>query len=312
MEPWLLTVMAFAAAFALVPAVDALILVPMQRMKLIRRRLVLDAAADAPARHLLRRHADDSSWLARAGAPGLFVLQAGFRPEGQLAQKLLGFAAPALTAALVAMAVVDPGWALVAVIAAIALIILALRQLRRRRLDRFGRALPDVIDVIVRDLRAGLPLAKALGSVARIFPNAIGTEFETVASEVAHGADIAGAFGRLSARVGHPELDLLLAALQIGFQTGGDLTPILTKLSTTIRKRLHLQQKLHALSAEMRLSAHILTALPVVVFVLINLLSPGYYGEVWHLDTVWTVLIGCAVALVIGNLVVRRMIDRQF
>jgi tight adherence protein B len=311
-EPWLVTVIGFAAAFALVPAVDALLLAPMQRARVIHRRLVVDAQADAPAPRRLSRHADDVSWLARAGAPGLFVLQAGIRPDGPLARKLLGVGAPAAAAVLAGLAVVDPAWALIALAAALTSTVLALRQLRRRRLDRFGRALPDVIDIIVRDLRAGLPLAKALGSVGRLVPGAIGAEFEIVASEVAYGADIAEAFGRLSARVGHAEIDLMLAALQIGFQTGGDLTPILTKLSATIRKRLHLRRKLHALSAEMRLSAHILTALPVVVFALINLFSPLYYSEVWHLDIVWMVLLGCAVAMVAGNLVVRRLIDRQF
>jgi tight adherence protein B len=185
----------------------------------------------------------------------------------------------------------------------------SLTMLRGRRLKRFGLQFPDAIDIIVRSLRAGHPVPIAIGMVAREMPDPIGTEFGIVADEVTYGADLETAMRNLYFRVGQDDLPLFVTAVAIQGSTGGNLGEILQNLSTVIRQRFKMRRKIKSLAAEGRMSALMLSSLPIGVFLMIQLVSPDFYSSVWQFSLT-KITLGCAIGwMFVGNLVMYRMVN---
>lgn len=194
-------------------------------------------------------------------------------------------------------------------LAAALLVGLYLRLSRARRLARFGEQLPEVLDIVVRSLRAGHPLQVSLGLVAREVPEPAGPEFALLVDEVAYGRSVTEALDHLYQRVGYPELRFFVAATAIAHQTGGNLGEILSRLSRMLRERFRLMRRVRALSAEGRFSGYALSVLPVALFVLITLVSPSYYAEFWRSTAALTVVAVSLGLLVLGNLVIYRLVN---
>lgn len=188
-------------------------------------------------------------------------------------------------------------------------LILWLRIKRKRRMARFGEQLPEVIDVIVRSLRAGHPLPVSLSLVARETPEPAGPEFALVVDEVSYGRSLAEALDNLHNRVGYPELRFLVAAVSIAQQTGGNLGEVLSRLARMLRDRFRLMRRVRALSAEGRFSGLALSVLPVALFGVINLVSPVYYTEFWRSAAASTVLGVSLGLLALGNLLIYRLVN---
>jgi tight adherence protein B len=184
-----------------------------------------------------------------------------------------------------------------------------LRMLRGRRQKRFGLQFPDAIDIIVRSLRAGHPVPIAVSMVSREMKDPIGTEFGIVADEVTYGADLETAMRNLYFRVGQDDLPLFVTAVAIQGATGGNLGEILQNLSTVIRQRFKMRRKVKALAAEGRMSALMLSSLPIGVFLAIYLVSPDFYGSVWQFDLTKMVLAGAVGWMMVGNLTMYRMVN---
>jgi tight adherence protein B len=134
---------------------------------------------------------------------------------------------------------------------------------------------------ICRSLKAGHPLPISLSLVAREMPDPAGTEFGIASDEITYGLDLPSSLQNLSARVGDPDLMLVVMSTTIHSQTGGNLGEILARLSKLIRDRFKLRRKIHALTAEGRFSAVALTEIPFVMFGAINLFAPQYYADTW-------------------------------
>jgi tight adherence protein B len=186
---------------------------------------------------------------------------------------------------------------------------IGLRMLRGRRQKRFGMQFPDAIDIIVRSLRAGHPVPIAVSMVSREMPDPIGTEFGLVADEVTYGADLETAMRNLYYRVGQDDLPLFVTAVAIQGTTGGNLGEILQNLSTVIRQRIKMRRKVKALAAEARMSAIMLSSLPIAVFFMIHLVSPDFYGSVWQFDLTKLILAAAGGWMLIGNFAMYRMVN---
>ena len=159
---------------------------------------------------------------------------------------------------------------------------------RKRRHGKFAAQFPDAMDIIVRSLRAGHPVPVAVGLVAQELPDPIGTEFGIAADEITYGADVETAMRNLYFRVGQEDLPLFVTAVAIQGSTGGNLSEILSNLSSVIRQRFKMRRKIKALAAEGKFSAIFLSGLPVAVFVLINFMTPDFYGSIIKYDlTKW-------------------------
>jgi len=201
---------------------------------------------------------------------------------------------------------------LAAPVAATVLPLLVLVAKRRRRRTAFGMRFPDAIDIIVRSLRAGHPVPVAISMVARELPDPVGTEFGMVADEITYGADIETALRGMMERVGQEDLPLFVTSVGIQSTTGGNLSQILDNLSKVIRERFKMRRKIRGLSAEGRAGAMILNVMPFGVFVLVNFISPTFYGDIWHLAPTPWVLGGAIAWMVVGNLIMRSMVNFKF
>jgi tight adherence protein B len=148
-----------------------------------------------------------------------------------------------------------------------------LATVRRRRIDAFTAQLPDALNIIVRSLRIGHPLVSAIGLASREMRDPIAGELAMTAEEIAFGQDVTTAVVNLHGRVGQDDLLFFVTAVSVQSQTGGNLAEVLARLATLMRQRSTLQLKVKALSAEGRLSAWFLSAMPFILYGVIRLLS---------------------------------------
>lgn len=190
--------------------------------------------------------------------------------------------------------------------------VMALRFMRKRRHKRFGMQLPEALELITRGLKAGHPVPVAIAMVSREMADPIGTEFGVVADEVTYGSDLVSALNNLFDRVGHEDLPLFVTAVSIQSSSGGNLREILDGLSATIRDRGKLRRKVRAISTEGRMSAYILTAVPVLLFTAVMVLMPQFYQDVWDVPKTWYMLGGSVFWLLLGNAIMFKMSNFRF
>ncbi|MBZ9668394.1 type II secretion system F family protein [Mesorhizobium sp. ES1-3] len=231
----------------------------------------------------------------------------------------LAFAAMFLLAGLV-LALVLPlllGFSTVVALIAFLLVgfalpLLLLRRARKKRILKFAAQLPDALDMIVRSLRAGHPTTVAIALVAREMPDPLGTEFGIVSDEITFGLSLESAVRKLSQRVGFEGLHLLSVSLSIQAKTGGNLTEILSNLSSVLREREKLRMKIRALSAEGRMSAWIISLFPLVMLGLLMVIAPSYYGDIWNNPLVMPVFVIFGLWALLGDYIMYRMVNFDF
>jgi tight adherence protein B len=183
---------------------------------------------------------------------------------------------------------------------------------RARRIARFSEQLPEALDIVVRSLRAGHPFRAAIGLVARELADPIGTEFGIMLDEITFGLDQQVAIDHLRARVGQEDLAFMSIAVNIQTHTGGNLAEVLHGLSRLLRNRSKLRLKVRALSSEGRLSGIFLSASPFVLFLVVNLINPNYYGYLIGSPIVAPALILGFLLLALGNFLIYRMVNFRF
>jgi tight adherence protein B len=180
---------------------------------------------------------------------------------------------------------------------------------RAKRRAKFASQLPDAIEVIVRSLKAGHPLTTAIAMVARDLPAPIGDEFAACAQEMTYGLDLQAAVRGMANRVGASEASVLASAVAIQQRSGGNLGEVLTRLAKLLRERAKLQAKAKALSSEGRYSGMFLSAMPFVMFGVVTVFNPDYYGQVRNNPIVAPILVATFVWMLIGSFVINRMVD---
>ena len=178
-----------------------------------------------------------------------------------------------------------------------------------RRRKKATSQLPDALDVIVRSLRAGHPVPVAIDLVAREMPDPIGSEFGLASDEITYGTDLGVAVQRMADRIGHVDFDMLAATVRLQARTGGNLAELLANNSAMVRERQKMRLKIKAASSEGRMSALILNIVPILLFAAVNFLSPNFYGAVWDNPLIKKGLWGAAIWMIIGNLIIRKMIN---
>ena len=169
--------------------------------------------------------------------------------------------------------------------------------------------LPDALDLLARGLRVGHPLNTSVQAVAEETDDPLATEFGIIFDQVSYGDDLTDAFNEFSKRVDIEDVRYLAASIGIQHGTGGDLANVIEILSRVIRARIALRRKVHSISAEGRLTAWFLSALPVIMFIFTMSVSPDYYGGV--MDHPWFVnMAAIVVGLPILNaLVLRKLVN---
>lgn len=192
-----------------------------------------------------------------------------------------------------------------AIILGIALPMFVLRTMRDRRLDRLIVLLPDALDQMARGLRVGHPLNTSIASVATEMPDPVGTEFGLIADQISYGDDLVDAVQEFAERVDLEDVHYLSASIAIQHGTGGDLAAIVDTLSRVVRDRIALRRRVKAISAEGRLTAYFLTAVPFLIFGLNMVSNPDYYMGVAE-DPLFRPMAIAIVILVIANATILR------
>src|SRR3954451_16484683 len=187
--------------------------------------------------------------------------------------------------------------------------LLVLKFKRSRRQKKFGAQFADALDIITRSLRAGHPVPIAISMVAREMRDPIGSEFGIVSDEITYGADLETALRNLYFRIGQDDLPLFVTAVAIQGSTGGNLGEILENLSGVIRQRFKMRRKIRALAAEGRASALILSSLPIMIFLAIQIVAPDFYSGVWQEELTKQALAVAGTWMGIGNFIMYRMVN---
>jgi tight adherence protein B len=191
--------------------------------------------------------------------------------------------------------------------AALPTIALNFRATRMRK--KMESQFPVALDVFVRGLRAGHPIAAALDLLTVEMPDPIGTQFGLAVDEVTYGAELRDALQSMATRWDLDDMRMFVVSLSVQNETGGNLAEILENLSRVIRERHGMMLKVRALSSEGRMTGTMLTILPLFTFTMLFLLNPRFFLDV--ADDPWFVPgFSMLVALyLIGFFTIRRMVD---
>lgn len=178
-------------------------------------------------------------------------------------------------------------------------------RMRKKMQDQF----PVALDVFVRGLRAGHPIAAALDLLTVEMPDPIGSQFGIVVDEVTYGADLRDALTAMADRWDLDDMRMFVVSLAVQNETGGNLAEILENLSQVIRERASMMLKVRALSSEGRMTGAMLTGLPVMAFTLLFIGNPSFYLDVADDPAFLPAYVGLLILYVIGFVSIRRLID---
>jgi tight adherence protein B len=188
----------------------------------------------------------------------------------------------------------------------------ALKFLKKRREKKFLAALPDAVDVIVRGIKAGLPLFDSIKVVAADAPEPLKSEFMAIIETQAIGMPLGEACARLYERMPVPEANFFGIVVSIQQKSGGNLSEALGNLSKVLRDRKKMAEKIQAMSMEAKASASIIGALPPIEMVLVYITTPDYISLLWTHPTGQVMLVGCLLWMSMGVLVMKKMINFDF
>jgi tight adherence protein B len=184
--------------------------------------------------------------------------------------------------------------------------------LKKRREANFLKALPDAVDVIVRGIKAGLPLFESIKVVAADAPEPLKSEFHAIIETQAIGMPLGDACARLYERMPVPEANFFGIVIAIQQKSGGNLSEALGNLSKVLRDRKKMAEKIQAMSMEAKASAGIIGSLPPIVMLLVYLSTPDYISLLWTHPTGQLMLVGCVIWMSVGIFVMKRMINFDF
>jgi tight adherence protein B len=191
--------------------------------------------------------------------------------------------------------------------AGIPLLFLQVKAARMKK--KMEEQFPVALDVFVRGLRAGHPIAAALDLLTVEMPDPIGSQFGIVVDEVTYGADLRDALTAMADRWELDDMRMFVVSLSVQSETGGNLAEILENLSQVIRERASMMRKVRALSSEGRMTAAMLTALPILAFTLLFVGNPRFYLDVADDPAFLPGWVFLLTLYAIGFYAIRRMID---
>ncbi|MBI1202012.1 MAG: pilus assembly protein [Rhodopseudomonas sp.] len=184
--------------------------------------------------------------------------------------------------------------------------------LKKRRENKFLNAFPDAVDIIVRGIKAGLPLLDCMKMITVEAPEPVKSEFRAIVETQAIGMPLGEAAGKLYERMPLPEANFFGIVIAIQQKAGGNLAEALGNLSRVLRDRKKMKGKIQAMSQEAKASAGIIGSLPLAVMGLVWVTSPAYINLLFTAQLGHILLAGSAVWMLMGILVMKKMINFDF
>jgi tight adherence protein B len=249
-----------------------------------------------------RRHEQRLTRLSRVELAELFVF---VEPARLVRLNLVALATLPVIVGLVTASLL-----LAAAAFAVVLVLPALvyRRLRRRRLRALQRQMPDAIAAVAASLRGGAGLWQALESVPRHQPKPVSQELALVLRQHRLGMPLEEALDGFALRSGLHDVRMLVATLAIARDLGGGLAEVLERLSQAVRRRVAMEDRIDALTAQGRLQGRIVGALPVLLGGVLYLMEPGPMSRLFLTPVGWFVLAVIAALEIVGALLIRRIV----
>jgi tight adherence protein B len=183
----------------------------------------------------------------------------------------------------------------------------------KRRVKKFNDQLGDAINLLANSLRSGYSFLQSMELVSREAPAPMSSEFRRVVQEVGLGLSTADALANLLARLPSDDLDLLITAVNIQMEVGGNLAQILETIGHTIRERVRIKGEIQVLTAQGRISAYVITALPIALAIFITVINPTYMAPMFTFGlppAAWCCLpVASIVMIVIGFVVIMKIVN---
>ena len=267
-----------------------------------RRDVIENTLKEFDERHKKSRHVALSTRIAQAGltwSKRQFIIISAAIGFGLFMAALIGGSGLLVAAAIgFAGAFGVPRW--------------LLSFLKKRREAKFLDALPDAVDIIVRGVKAGLPLLDCMKMITVEAPEPLKTEFRAIVETQAIGMPLGEACAKLYERTPVPEANFFGIVIAIQQKAGGNLSEALGNLSRVLRDRKKMKAKIQAMSQEAKASAGIIGALPIAVMTLVYITSPQYITLLFTEPVGHLMLAGSAVWMSMGVLVMKKMINFDF
>jgi tight adherence protein B len=187
-----------------------------------------------------------------------------------------------------------------------------LGSLAKKRTKKFTESFSDALDIIVRGIKSGLPVHDCLRIIGQETPEPLAGEFRRLTENIGMGMSIDQALEKMYERMPTNELRFFIIVLVIQAKTGGNLAEALNNLSTVLRSRKLMREKIKALSSEALASAWIIGCLPPAVVILITVTAPSYMTTMFTDPRGNIMLMGAAVWMTIGVFTMRKMINFKF
>ncbi len=182
---------------------------------------------------------------------------------------------------------------------------------RASRLKKFEEGLPEALELIVSALRVGQSLNAALGLVTRECPDPVGTEFRVTFEEQNYGLELKTALDNMTQRVPLQDLRIVVTAIMIQKESGGNLAEVLDKVVEVIRERFRLKRQVMTHTAQGRLTGLVLTLLPIVLGCALYFVNPDMMSVLWKRDIGIKLLYAAGGMIVIGALVIRKIVNME-
>jgi len=175
-----------------------------------------------------------------------------------------------------------------------------------RRRQRFSRQLVDVLVLMTGSVRAGFSLLQAMELIVREIAPPASEEFERVLREVGLGRSVSQALGELALRMQNKDLNLLVTAINIQYQVGGNMTTMLESVTETIRERIRLFGEVRVITTQQRITSYVLSLLPFFVAGVMFLVNPDYMVRLFD-PSIRCIPIGALLGIILGFIIVQRM-----
>lgn len=182
----------------------------------------------------------------------------------------------------------------------------------RRRRKKFTNQLGDMLTMVANALRAGFSFMQAFELISREMDAPMGREVQLVVNEVNLGNTLESALDNMQHRVASPDFELVVTAVLIQRQVGGDLASILDTISETIAERVRMRRETQTLTAQGRLSGWVLVLIPFALGGFLSVVNPGYLQPLFDTELGRMCMVGAIVSELIGILVIRRIVDIKF
>lgn len=178
-----------------------------------------------------------------------------------------------------------------------------------KRLDKFTKQFPEAIDLIVRGLKAGLPISESIYSVSQEMEAPISTEFKAITDEIKFGKSMDEALWQVSEKVDTAEFKFFVICISVQQETGGNLGETLANLSAILRGRSQLKLKIKAMSSEGKASAAIIGSLPFIMLGIISMANYDYMSIMFTDPRGQVALLGGFIWMSLGMFIISKMIN---